>query len=134
MSIHPVYAEAIMRGDKRVEFRKLPIREDVTHVLVYATAPVGAVIGAFTVIGQDTTHPATLWQRFADVSGITRVKFFEYFHARDVGTGIRVGEVLIPDRHLALSSSLGVTRPPQSFQYVAEHKAKKILRGMSVAA
>ena len=39
MSIHPVYANAILTGDKKVEFRKRRLAADVTHVLVYATAP-----------------------------------------------------------------------------------------------
>ncbi len=40
MSIHPQYANAIVEGTKRVEFRKRPLARNVTHVIVYATAPV----------------------------------------------------------------------------------------------
>ena len=64
MSIHPEYANAILAGRKTVEFRKRPIGDDVTHVIVYATAPTGAVVGAFTVTGQDTTSLTRLWETF----------------------------------------------------------------------
>ena len=45
MSIHPRYAEAILSGQKRVEFRKRRLAPDVTTVLVYATQPVGVLVG-----------------------------------------------------------------------------------------
>ena len=54
MSIHPRYAHAILEGRKTVEFRKRPLAEDVTHVVIYSTVPDRAVIGYFTVDGQET--------------------------------------------------------------------------------
>ena len=51
MSIHPGYAEAILSGRERAEFRKRPLAEDVRTVLIYATAPVSAMSGWFTVQG-----------------------------------------------------------------------------------
>ena len=130
MSIHPVYANAILSGDKKVEFRKRRLAADITHVLVYATAPVGAVVGAFTVAGQDTSTPVSLWQRFAQVAGIPRRKFFDYYSSSALGTGIEVGSVFAPSQPLNLTASLGVRRPPQSFQYVAPETARSALGAM----
>ena len=48
MSIHPQYADAIVAGRKRAEFRKRPLAADIDVVLIYATAPVRAIIGWFT--------------------------------------------------------------------------------------
>ncbi len=39
MSVHPRFAEAIMDGRKKIEFRKRPLADDVSVVWVYATAP-----------------------------------------------------------------------------------------------
>ncbi len=50
-SIHPQYAEAILAGTKSVEFRRTPLADDVTHVVVYATAPTKMVVGIFEVDG-----------------------------------------------------------------------------------
>lgn len=134
MSIHPEYANAILSGDKTVEFRKRPISDDVTHVIVYATAPTAAVVGAFTVTGQDTTSPTRLWKRFSKAAGISRSKFFEYYSGRRQGTGIKVGDVLVAEEPLPLYESLGVARPPQSFQYLAGSAAQEALSQMVPAS
>jgi len=131
MSIHPEYAQAILDGTKRVEFRKHPVADDVTHVLVYATAPVSAVVGAFTVTGQDTEHPRSLWRRFKKVAGISRDGFFAYYEGRASGTGIRIGERLAPEAPLSLPDAFGVPRPPQSFQYLARDRVETVLGDMS---
>jgi len=120
-----------MSGTKRVEFRKRPVGQDVTHVMIYATAPVSAVIGAFTVAGQETMEPAGLWTRFHTVAGITKRRFFDYFSGRTSGTGILVNEVLRPDAPLSLLQDLGVRRPPQSYQYLPADAAREALERMA---
>lgn len=130
MSIHPEFAEAILSGRKTVEFRKRPIGEDVTHVIVYATAPTAAVVGAFTVAGQATDDPRNLWRAYSEVAGISQDRFFAYFAGRPTGTGIHVGQVLISRSPLGLSEGLGVARPPQSYQYVDAETAQMVLSSM----
>lgn len=134
MSIHPEYAEAILAGTKKVEFRKRPVADDVTHVIVYATAPVSAVVGAFAVEDQATAAPASLWRRFAKVGGISRHRYFVYFADHSHGVGIQVGEVLAPSKPLSLTEDLGVERPPQSFQYLDFDTAQPALAGMAPVA
>lgn len=122
MSIHPNYASAILRGEKRVEFRKRRIADDVTHILLYATVPVAAIIGAFTVAGQATSTPDRLWQIFGEVGGISYDQFTHYYRSLAEGTCIQIGQVFLADEHLKLTTAFGMSRPPQSFQYVdAEH-------------
>ncbi|CAM3578137.1 ASCH domain protein [Nocardioides marinus] len=133
LSIHPRYADGILAGAKRVEFRKRPLAADVTHVVVYATAPVSAVVGAFSVEGQHTLTPAELWQRFADVGGIEEDAFAAYYGSRDLGTGIAVGEVLRSAAPMCLRSHLGISHPPQSFRYLAAETAQAVLRQMRPA-
>jgi predicted transcriptional regulator len=131
MSIHPVYANAILCGDKKVEFRKRPLASDITHVLVYSTAPVSAVVVSFTVASQHTSAPVNLWKRFGKVSGIPRRKFFDYYSSSALGTGIEVGMVFAPRQPLNLAASLGVQRPPQSFPYLTPETAQSALDAMS---
>ena len=130
MSIHPRYAQDIIGGAKKVEFRKRPLAADVTHVLVYATAPISSVIGAFVVAGQHTLAPIDLWRRFASVAGIGRSDLLTYYGERTLGTGIAVGDVLTPAAPLCLRSDLGLERPPQSFQYLPKGVARLALRSM----
>lgn len=130
MSIHPTYAEAILRGEKQVEFRKRPVADDVTHVVVYATLPVGAIIGAFTVAGQETSSLHSLWQAFGEVAGIRHNEFAEYYRSHNEGTCIRVGDIFLASERVDLSIAFGISRPPQSFQYVDTGCAKDLLDGM----
>lgn len=76
MSIHPRYAWAILEGRKTVEFRKRRLADDVTHVVIYSTVPDRAVVGYFTVEGQETSTPASLWGQFHDRGVIDESDFF----------------------------------------------------------
>lgn len=52
LSIQPEYAEKILNGTKRFEYRKAVTRnESVRTVVIYATMPVGKVVGEFEVGG-----------------------------------------------------------------------------------
>ncbi len=126
MSIHPEFAQAIMDGKKTVEFRKRPMAPDVSHVLIYATLPIGALLGWFAVDGQYTTESGDLWKKFRRDGAISRTRFFEYFDSGAIGTGIKVGSVVRFKRPLLLSSLDGVRRPPQSFQYLTEEQASEL--------
>lgn len=131
MSIHPRYAERILAGTKRVEFRKRPIADDVTHVIIYATAPVSAVIGAFTVKDQHTLNPQKLWSLFREVGGIAWADFNHYYDGRTSGTGITVGEVLQASEPMSLQDDFGIAYPPQSFQYLCADAARSAISAMS---
>jgi hypothetical protein len=39
LPIKPIYAERLMDGTKRFEFRRRPMSADVTHIVVYASSP-----------------------------------------------------------------------------------------------
>ncbi len=134
MSIQPEYAEAILRGEKLVEFRKRPVADDVTHVIVYATMPVGAIVGAFTVAGQETSSPMNLWKEFGQGAGIGWGEFFDYYQSHAEGTCIRVGDILICDHYVNLNQAFGISRPPQSFQYVDAECARQLMETMQPAS
>lgn len=118
MSIHPKYAHAILDGTKTVEFRKQRLRDDITHVVIYATCPVQAVLGYFEIGSQEEEAPRDLWERFGAQGVIDESDFFSYFDGKDIAVGITVANAtkLRHPRHL--DEALGVSRPPQSFQYL----------------
>lgn len=131
MSIRPEFADAILSGDKAVEFRKRPVAEDVSHVLIYATLPVGSLLGWFVVQGQSTTSPKQLWDQFKGVAGISEDRFFDYYAQKDSGTGIMVGSAEKFDAPLPLTEFGAVLRPPQSFQYLTEEQADTFFKMVS---
>lgn len=118
LSIHPRFADAILGGQKQVEFRRRAPRS-FTHVIVYATAPVRRIVGWFRVGGIEAETPSILWERFGEIGGIDADEFARYFDACEVGSAIRVAEVSRLERPLMIDAiGAGVT-PPQSFRYVA---------------
>lgn len=118
LSIHPRHAEAILSGRKRVELRRVPVAPDTTHVLVYATAPVKAVLGWFEVEGIDEDTRTSIWNSHRSVSGVSRREFRAYFAGAERAYAIRVGRTHRLRSPVGLESIPGVKRPPQSFQYV----------------
>lgn len=123
MSIRPEFADAILSGEKVVEFRKRPVADDVSHVLIYATMPVGSLLGWFAVRGQTTMSPEGLWSTFRAVGGISKSRFFEYYEQRERGTGILVDTAARFSKPFPLTELGTSLRPPQSFQYLTASQA-----------
>lgn len=118
LSIHPRHARAILQGEKLVELRRTPVAPDVTHVLIYATAPVRAVVGWFDVEGFDVDSKTGIWGTHGAVAGVTRQEFRNYFAGAARAFAILVGHAQQLDPALSLDQIPGVRRPPQSFQYL----------------
>lgn len=119
MSIHPRYAHAILDGRKTVEFRKRPLAPDVSHVVVYSTAPDRKVLGYFEIDKQVELSPEALWEQYGDRGLIEKDRFFAYYAGRETGTGILVKRVFQREQPRSLSD-IGVKTPPQNFQYLSE--------------
>lgn len=122
MSIHPRYAEALLAGTKRVELRKRPLAPDVHAVVVYATAPVGRVVGSFTVVGQDIDTPAQIWDRHAQHAGIDKAGYDAYFAGSPRAVAIGAARPVRAATPLPLAELPGCTRPPQSFAYLTSEQ------------
>ena len=64
LSIKPEYAESILSGKKKYEFRKNIFRnKNVDTIVIYATMPVGKVIGEFKVGDILALSPSELWDK-----------------------------------------------------------------------
>ncbi|TDO14615.1 putative transcriptional regulator [Mycobacterium sp. BK086] len=118
MSVHPKYADAIMDGRKRVEFRKRRLADDVTVVWVYATAPVKRIVGYFEVGSTVTGSPRSLWRQFKTVGCIDRTDFYRYYAATSVGAGIQIKRATRLATPIPIADLLPSGVPPQSFAYV----------------
>lgn len=118
LSIHPRHAEAILRGEKLVELRRKAVAGDVAQVLIYATAPVQAIVGWFDVEGVEVDSKTGIWDAHGAVAGVTRQEFRDYFDGAERAFAILVGHTQRLDPALSLDQIPGVRRPPQSFQYL----------------
>lgn len=119
LSIKPQYATKIFEGTKRFEFRKLVHKNRaVGTVVVYATKPVGKVIGEFAVSEVHKESPEVLWKRTKEKSGITKGFFDQYFEGKAQGYAIEVGETILYEEPVELRELLPNGFPPQSFVYL----------------
>ncbi len=119
MSIHPQFADRIVAGDKRVEFRKTLFKFPLSHVIIYCTEPVRRIIGFFEVEAVDTATPQSLWERYAQVSGIPQSTFDTYYANCATGVAIKIGRVFELEESLPLSAIEEALQPPQSFRYLS---------------
>jgi predicted transcriptional regulator len=126
MSIHPRYADAILAGTKRVEFRKRRLAPDVSTVVIYATQPVGRIVGTFEVLGHDVAPPAELWDRHGAHAGISVTGYDEYYAQTPAAVGILIGSVQRLSQPRPVTDLPGVNRPPQSFCYLSSAQATDV--------
>lgn len=126
MSIHPRYADAILAGTKRVEFRKRRLAPDVSTVVIYATRPVGRIVGTFEVLGHDVAVPDALWDRHSAHAGIHAAGFRAYFAQTPTAVGILIGGVQRLNEPRLVTDLPGVSRPPQSFSYLSAVQATSV--------
>jgi predicted transcriptional regulator len=118
LSIKPCFAEAILAGTKRYEFRRMLFRRSVEKVLMYASSPVCRIVGEFDVGEILEMRLDKLWKHTALHSGIDRTYFDAYFRGLENGRAIAVKAVRRYRRPLQLTTRLRNARPPQSFCYV----------------
>ena len=119
LSIKPEYANKIFSGEKRFEFRKSIFRNAaVRAVVVYATMPVGKVIGEFEIDEVLQASPQALWSKTRQFSGISRSFFNEYFEGRDTAYAIKVLTVKRYRSPIDLERVAPTRHPPQSFRYL----------------
>lgn len=118
LAIKPEFAEKILSGEKRFEFRRsIWKKRNVKTVLIYASAPVSKVIGEFEVKHIHLASLLTLWNFTKDKSpGINKEFFDSYFEGKTSGFAV---EIMFPTRYifpLDIGEDFG-KKAPQNFTY-----------------
>ncbi|MFM5379495.1 ASCH domain-containing protein [Aeromonas dhakensis] len=119
LSIKPEFAELILDGEKKFEFRKRIFKDkSVRKVIIYATKPVGRVIGEFDIGEILSSKPNELWDTTKKHAGISRDFFESYFLDKNIGFAIAVKNPKRYDEPMLLGDFLPGAIPPQSYRYV----------------
>jgi predicted transcriptional regulator len=129
MSIHQHWAEAIVEGRKRVEFRKRRLADDIRIVLIYATAPSSRVIGQFTIAETVSDTPERIWQRFGHLGEIDEDAFFAYYGSSTTAVALVVECAERFSSSLALADFEPRPAVPQSFAYMRQDAAEIAMAG-----
>ncbi len=118
LSIKPIYAHAIMSGEKTVEFRKKVFKKKIERVYVYSSSPDQKILGYFTIkeIIEDT--PEMLWDKFSKVGCIDKKSFFEYYRDVKKGFSIVINEFIKFRKVVDPYKFIKNFRAPQSYLYV----------------
>lgn len=120
LPIKPLYANRILSGEKKVEYRKQVLsRKDVSYVLIYTSHPICRVVGEFKIAGILSDTPDKLWEKTADVGGINQTDYFAYFAGRSIAYAYQIEEVKVFETPRTLSE-YGLKRAPQNFVYVED--------------
>ncbi len=120
LSIKPEFADKILSGEKQYEFRKIIFKNpNIKTIVIYATMPVGKVIGEFTIDEILNGIPSQIWEDTKHASGIQESFFNEYFDKRENAYAIKVKSVKRYKKPFSLFEILGRKFPPQSFCYLS---------------
>jgi predicted transcriptional regulator len=138
LSVQPRYAKKIFEGKKKVELRR--IRPNVQHgdlVIIYASSPVMAVMGSFSVDHVMMKHPRDLWPFVEQKACISREEFNRYYRGSRFGVAIFLSDARPVNKPLRLEEIREAWpnfRPPQGFRYLASMDQKSEIFVSAISA
>ena len=116
ISIKPEFVKEIVNGRKRFEYRKSFLKKMPEKCYIYATKPVGKVIGFFTIKKILRDDPEKIWKLTKEKAGITKDFFDQYYFERDKAVAIEIESVIVfkkPKDYKEIDSS---GRVPQTYK------------------
>lgn len=133
LSIKPHFAQAILDGKKKFEFRRTLFRDPaVERVVIYASSPIKLIVGEFTIAAVHSLAISDLWRHTEPLAGIDRHLFDLYFSGRAIGHALEVCAIRRYEEPIQLEA-LGIERPPQSFCYLEAETMKVNARSVRLA-
>lgn len=118
LGIHPEHVKNILSGNKRVEFRRVAPKKQVSRLWIYETAPTSRIVGVCCIDGVVFQEKESLWQQVREFAGIDKNRFDQYFHDKKNATGILLSSARRLEQPLLLPQ-FGVKGPPQGLVYVS---------------
>lgn len=119
LPIKPLYADKIISGEKKYEYRKRLCKDSIDKIYIYATSPVKKIIGEVKVLQKLNQKKEILWEISKEESGVSKEEFFKYFQKNKIGCAYYLGEVQKYNQPLTLES-IGIKHTPQSYVYIGE--------------
>jgi len=118
MSIKPMYAEMILDGTKKFEFRKHSFTKPVDRILMYSTKPVGKIVGYFTVEEVLRGKKSEIWDLCSEFAGMSECDYFEYFDGKSVAHAMKIEKVYRLENPINPYYSIKGFKAPRSFVYL----------------
>ncbi len=94
LSVKPKYAEEILSGRKKYEFRKSIFKkQNIEKVYIYSSSPVSKIVAAFEIGKILKGSPENIWNQCHKYAGISKNDFFAYFKNADVAYAIEISNI-----------------------------------------
>lgn len=121
LSIRPEFVQSIFEGKKKFEFRRRIFKQrHVKRVIIYATAPIGKVVGEFEIEEIVEYEISVLWEKTEKYSGIGKTCFESYFDGKQFGYAIKIKQAIEYECPLELADDFDIRHAPQFFIYLNE--------------
>ncbi len=127
ISIKPKFANQILFGVKKFEYRKTSIDKTTTHIVLYMTAPIKRIVGLVSVKKVLSGSPNMIWEKTKSEAGIVRSFYREYFKDTKIAYAIELSEVIPFNHWINPKEIIHDFRPPQSFKYIDNNFFTQIL-------
>lgn len=124
LSIKPEFVNEILSGKKKYEYRKKIFKQDIDAIVIYASMPMGKIIGEFTIDGIINDNPMTVWKETKEYAGISLENYKKYFKGKREAYAICIKDLKIYEEPIDPYKQFPGFVPPQSYKYI---KNKDIL-------
>ena len=116
-SLKPAWAEKILSGEKKVEFRRSVCTESVDRILLYETSPVRKITGEVCVDVIISGAPEEVWEKLGDKAAMTKREYDRYYLKKDRAVAYCLSHPVRYERERDLEE-YGISSAPRSFVYV----------------
>ena len=130
IAVKPEYANKLISGKKDIELRKMkPNVQPGDYVIIYASAPVKAVLGFGKVKTIIECTPKCLWERYSNRLGINEQSYLSYYDGYHKAIGIEFDMIksVMPIGLEELRRVDPSFQPPQIYRYVTNEDIVNVL-------
>ena len=130
IAVKPEYANKLISGKKDIELRKMkPNVQPGDYVIIYASAPVKAVVGFGKVKTIIECTPKCLWESYSNRLGINEQSYLSYYDGYHKAIGIEFDMIksVMPIGLEELRKVNPCFQPPQIYRYVTNEDIVTVL-------
>lgn len=120
LSIKPEFANKILNGEKKFEYRKKIFKKDIESVIIYSSRPVGKLVGEFKVKNIIHDDKNIVWKKTNNLSGISHKFFNEYFNNHDKAYALEIEDLVVYESPIDPKTLNSNFKAPQSFCYIGK--------------
>ena len=130
IAVKPEYANKLISGKKDIELRKMkPNVQPGDYVIIYASAPVKAVLGFGKVKTIIECTPKCLWESYSNRLGINEQSYLSYYDGYHKAIGIEFDMIksVMPIELEELRRVDPNFQPPQIYRYITNEDIDNVL-------